>query len=165
MLLQLLARSSEQMDKSYRPDVQVYERGLKRSRDPLYAWWCSKPTGTKGVSIVDLSTFVVSVFCLADDWLKRQPPLRRRGPTPELSDAEVITVEVVGEFLGIDTDSGIHRYFSTHFGEWFPALGRVHRTTFARQAANLWAAKERLWHHLCSCAEASVAGEHEEHVV
>lgn len=64
---------------------------------------------------------------------------------PKLSDAEVLTMEVLGEFLGLDTDSGIHRYFCAHFGEWFPAIGSVHRTTFARQGANLWAIKERLW--------------------
>lgn len=107
---------------------------------------------------MDVSTFVVSVFCIVDDWLAEQPPLRRRGPSPSLSDSEVMTMEIVGEFMGIDTDSGIHRYFSRHFGGWFPALGRVHRTTFARQGANLWAAKERLWRHLVSSAEASPAG-------
>jgi hypothetical protein len=62
----------------------------------------------------------------------------------------VLTVEVVGEFLGIDTDAGLHRFFSRHYAHFFPALREVHRTTFARQAANLWAAKDALWRHLCS---------------
>jgi hypothetical protein len=53
---------------------------------------------------VDLNTFIVSVFCMVDDRLKDRGPLRQRGPTPKLSDSEVITIEVVGEFLGIDTD-------------------------------------------------------------
>lgn len=97
---------------------------------------------------MDLSTFIVSVFCLSEDWLRSRPPLRRRGPAPELSDAEVLTIEVVGEFLGIDTDKGIYEYFRRHYGEWFPTLKRVHRTTFTRQAANLWKAKEELWQHL-----------------
>ena len=57
---------------------------------------------------------------------------------------------MVGEFLGIDTDKGIYRYFRRHYGEWFPALREVHRTTFLRQAANLWAVKEMLWKHLLS---------------
>ena len=30
----------------------------------------------------------------------------------------------------------------------FPRLPQVHRTTFARQAANLWAVTERLWQQL-----------------
>lgn len=79
--------------------------------------------------------------------------------SPKLSDAEVLTMEVVGEFLGLDTDAGIHRYFRSHFVGWFPAIGSVHRTTFARQGANLWAAKERLWRHLRCSLEAAPSGE------
>jgi hypothetical protein len=61
---------------------------------------------------VDLSTFIVfSVFCLVDDQLKYRGPLRKRGPAPKLSDAEVLTIEIVGEFLGLDTDKALHRYF------------------------------------------------------
>ena len=84
---------------------------------------------------MDLSTFIVGVFCLIDDRLKDQGPLRQRGPAPKLSDAEVLTMEIVGEFLGLDTDKALHRYFRRHYAEWFPTLRSVHRTTFARQAA------------------------------
>jgi hypothetical protein len=42
---------------------------------------------------------------------------------------------------GIDTDKGLYEHFRRHYRDWFPALGRVHRTTFVRQAANLWAVK------------------------
>jgi len=97
---------------------------------------------------VDLSTFIVAVFCLVDDRLKDLGPLRQRGPAPRLSDAEVLTIEIAGEFLGLDTDKALYRYFLWHYAEWFPALGEVHRTTFARQAANLWKVKERLWQEL-----------------
>jgi len=98
---------------------------------------------------MDISTFIISVFCLIDDRLKKEEGrLRRGGPAPKLSDAEVLTIEVVGEFLGIDTDKGIYRHFRRHYAEWFPALRTVHRTTFARQAANLWTVKEMLWKHL-----------------
>jgi hypothetical protein len=96
---------------------------------------------------VDLSTFITCVFCLIDDRLKGRR-IRQRGPAPKLSDAEVLTIEVVGEFLGLDTDEGIHLFFRRHYAEWFPALGQVHRTTFARQAANLWKIKECLWQEL-----------------
>ena len=98
---------------------------------------------------VDLNTFIVAVFCLIDDRLKDRR-IRQRGPAPKLSDSEVLTMEVVGEFLGIDTDKAIFLFFRRHYGEWFPALKRVHRTTFARQAANLWAVKEMLWKYLLS---------------
>ena len=96
---------------------------------------------------MDLNTFIVSVFCLLDDRLKGHR-IRGRGPNPKLSDSEVITIEVVGEFLGIDTDKGIYTYFKRHYGEWFPALREIHRTTFTRQAANLFKVKEKLWQHI-----------------
>ena len=96
---------------------------------------------------MDLNTFVVAVFCLIDDRLKGRR-VRQRGPSPKLSDAEVLTIEIVGEFLGMDTDKGIYLYFRRHYAEWFPALCEVHRTTFARQAANLWKVKEHLWQDL-----------------
>ena len=101
---------------------------------------------------MDLSTFIVAVFCLIDDRLKGKR-IRSRGPAPKLSDAEVLTIEVVGEFLGLDTDQDIHLFFRRHYGEWFPTLGEVHRrTTFSRQAANLWKLKERLWQELLALA-------------
>jgi hypothetical protein len=97
---------------------------------------------------MDLSTFIVAVFCLVDDRLEEWGPLRQRGPAPKLSDSEVLTMEIIGEFLGLDTDKGIYLFFRRHYREWFPALGEVHRTTFTRQAANLWKVKERLWQDL-----------------
>jgi hypothetical protein len=97
---------------------------------------------------VDLSTFVVAVFCLIDDRLKDLGHLRARGPAPTLSDSEVLTIEVVGEFLGLDEDTELFGYFRRHYAHFFPNLRRVHRTTFTRQAANLWKAKECLWQGL-----------------
>jgi len=47
---------------------------------------------------MDLSTFIVAVFCLIDDHVKDLGHLRGRGPTPTPCDSEVITIEVVGEF-------------------------------------------------------------------
>lgn len=100
---------------------------------------------------MDLSTFIVAVFCLIDDQLEERR-IRSRGPAPKLSDSEVLTIEIVGEFLGLDTDKGIYLFFRRHYREWFPTLGEVHRTTFCRQAANLWKIKEHLWQEFLSLA-------------
>jgi hypothetical protein len=54
---------------------------------------------------VDLNTFIVAVFCLIDDRIEDRA-LRARGPLPKLSDAEVLTIEVVGEFLGLTPTRG-----------------------------------------------------------
>jgi hypothetical protein len=97
---------------------------------------------------MDLNTFIVAVFCLIDDRIADLGRLRGRGPTPTLCDSEVLTIEVVGEFLGLDEDTELFAYFRRHYAHFFPNLLRVHRTTFSRQAANLWKAKERLWQEL-----------------
>ena len=99
---------------------------------------------------MDLSTFIIGIFVIAEDWLKERGPVRSRGPAPKLSDSEVVTMEVVGEFLGIDTDKGIHAYFRRHYPHYFPKMREVHRTTFARQAANLWKLKEHTSGGTCS---------------
>jgi hypothetical protein len=100
---------------------------------------------------MDLETLIVAVFCLVDDFvgdLGRGRKLRQRGPRPILADSEVLAVEIVGEFLGLDTDQSLHTYFRRHFGHLFPGLREIHRTTFLRQAANLWVVKHALWRHL-----------------
>ena len=97
---------------------------------------------------MDLSTFIVAVFCLIDDRIADLGRLRARGPAPTLCDSEVITIEVVDEFLGLDEDRELFAYFRRHYAHFFPNLRYVHRTTFSRQAANLWKAKELLWQEL-----------------
>lgn len=86
------------------------------------------------------------VFCLVDDELRALGPTnpRSRGPAPARTDAEVITIELVGEFWGRDADRAIYRHLAAYHAAEFPALPTAHRTTFARRAANLWAVKRAL---------------------
>jgi hypothetical protein len=105
---------------------------------------------------MDLDTLIVTAFCLVDDALVAVlggGRLRRRGPQPALADAEVLTVEIVGEYLGFDQERQMFDYFRRHYSHFFPALRSLHRTTFTRQAANLWRMKERLWQQLLREAE------------
>jgi len=93
-----------------------------------------------------VTDYLLHVFYLVDAEIQalHLPPLRTRGPRPALADSEVIAMEVAGEFLGIDTDKGIWRYFRWHHRAEFPALVRVQRTTFVRQASSLWRVKQLL---------------------
>lgn len=100
---------------------------------------------------MDLDSLIIAVFCLLDDSLSQLYPkqrVRERGPLPRLLDAEVLTIEIVGEYLELDRERALLDYFRRHWSHYFPALERVHRTTFTRQAANLWKVKEQLWQHL-----------------
>lgn len=95
-----------------------------------------------------LEDFIIYVYCCVADIYPQvvDTPLRRRGFDPKLTDSEVITLEIVGEFLGKDQDKGIWRYFKNHWHAWFPNLGS--RANFAKQCANLWAIKQRILKHL-----------------
>jgi hypothetical protein len=97
---------------------------------------------------MDLDTFIIAGFCRIDEAVPRVlngQQLRQRGPCPRLTDSEVLTMKVVGEYLGLEQDSALFAYFRRHYAHFFPALRTLHRTTFVRQAANLWWLKERLW--------------------
>jgi len=93
------------------------------------------------VSAMDITTFMIAVYCLIDDTIAGTR-LRKRGPQPTLRDSEVLTIEVVGEFLGLDTESTIFTHFCRYYSDWFPGLRQITRTTFTRQAANLWRVKQ-----------------------
>jgi hypothetical protein len=78
---------------------------------------------------LDLETFLVASYCLVDDLMRdalrealHGARLRARGFAPRLSDSEVIAMEVVGEFLGVETDAGLYAYFRRHWPHLFPAL-------------------------------------------
>ena len=114
-----------------------------------YAEGNQNPLNPHGDAAMPLEDFIITVFCWVEehqDSLIGDHPLRQRGFAPKLTDSEVITMEVIGEFLGIDTDVGIWKYFNRHWPSWFPALGS--RTPFAQQAANLWAIKQQLHQQL-----------------
>jgi hypothetical protein len=80
---------------------------------------------------------LLETYCWVDDEIKGLK-LRSRGPAPTLTDSEVLTMELVGEGLRLDQDTALFEFFLQHHLAEFPALAHVHRTTFARQAANLW---------------------------
>ena len=87
--------------------------------------------------------FIITVYCLVCEeypQAKAMCSLRRQGGfAPALSDEEVITLEICGEFFKCHTDKDLYGYFFAHYRHFFP---RLHdRSLFVRQAANLWAVK------------------------
>ena len=93
-----------------------------------------------------IEEFIIQIYCYVDDYLKTTPKIRTRGPDPLLSDAEVITIEILTEIMGYGSDKGIFDYANSHWRSWFPKLGS--RTSFTRQMSNLWMIKEQIRKHL-----------------
>lgn len=97
-----------------------------------------------------MEDFITQIFCLVDDlytaFVKKYGRLRAAGPEPTLSDSEVMTMLIVGEWLKLCEDKAIYRYFSQHWKALFPRL--PNRSQFVRQAANLWSVMQNLQHTL-----------------
>ena len=101
-----------------------------------------------------LDDLIISIYCLIDDELLALVPqlpqgrVRQSGPSCLLSDSEVLCIEVAGLFLGHAQDKDNFAYFRAHHAKLFPNLKRIHRTSYARQSANLWRIKEQVWQRL-----------------
>lgn len=92
-----------------------------------------------------IEEFIISVYCCVENLFNqvlKNLQLRQRGFDPKFTDIEVLTIEIVGEFLRLETDKQIWEYFKRHWNHWFPNLPC--RTTFVRQAANLWQVKQMI---------------------
>jgi len=74
--------------------------------------------------------------------------LRQRGFAPGLSDIEVITIELFGEYQGYGDDKAIWRYMKDHWLAWFPRLSSY--KTFAKHCANLMCIKQEMQRQLSS---------------
>lgn len=98
---------------------------------------------------MDRDEFIITVYCLVCEHyraIQATAPLRRGGFAPALSDEEVITMEVCGEYFKLATDKDLFAYFRTHYAHFFPRLRE--RTLFVRQAANLWQVKAAIQQRL-----------------
>jgi len=98
---------------------------------------------------VDRDEFIITVYCLVCEHYRAVTAtqrLRRGGFAPALTDEEVITMEICGEYFKQSADEDIHSYFRTHYAHFFPRLPE--RTVFVRQAANLWQVKAAIQHRL-----------------
>ena len=98
---------------------------------------------------MDRDDFIITVYCLVCEQyqaIQITYPLRRGGFAPALTDAEVITMEICGEYFKLSTDQDIFDFFRSHYRTWFPAL--TDRSLFVRQAANLWQVKAAMQRRL-----------------
>ena len=98
---------------------------------------------------MDRDTFIITVYCLVVTHYRALTAiftLRHGGFEPELSDEEVITMEICGEYWKLHAETDLYDYFRDHYRHFFPQLRD--RTLFARQAANLCWLKARLQQRL-----------------
>ncbi len=98
---------------------------------------------------MDRDDFIITVYCLVCEHyqnIKALYPIRRGGFTPALSDEEVMTIEICGEYFKLHTDQDIFDHFQAYYQDYFPRL--LDRSLFVRQAANLWLVKAAIQYRL-----------------
>lgn len=102
--------------------------------------------------------FIIRVYCTvceAYEGLFGKKGVRRRGREPKLSDEEVLTLEICGAYFGLQEEESLYEYFADHWRHFYPTLPS--RTTFVRQAANLWQVKRLLHQRLVA-----TSGQHKD---
>ena len=75
-----------------------------------------KATKQRGKAL-PVEDFIIYVYCCVEDVYRElvKTPLRCRGFQPKLTDSEVITMEIMGEFMGKDQDKSMWQYFQSHW--------------------------------------------------
>ncbi len=85
--------------------------------------------------IDNFDDFCLYVYVIVDDIMQQIAPLlKRRGPAPECSDSELITMAVVGECRGWDLETDMLSYWQDH-NDLFPTMPTQSR--FNRRRRNL----------------------------
>lgn len=93
--------------------------------------------------------YLISLYLAVESIFQKivgQKRLRQRGFEPALSDVEVITIELFGEYQGYSDDKKIWRYIRDHWLEWFPGLGSY--KNFTRHCANLMIIKQMIFEEM-----------------
>lgn len=87
----------------------------------------------------DLEELFIAVYVVVDDFYQQHVPetiKHRPGPTSPFTDSEVITINLVGEMLGIDSEKSWVRFIRKNFRYLFPVLPK--RREFNRRHRCLW---------------------------
>mgnify|MGYP003394915512 CR=1 FL=1 len=94
---------------------------------------------------MNLEDFTIWTYLRIEEILQEIPwfiGLRTRGQKPDLSDLEVLTIEVLGSVQGCADDKALWRYIKDHWKPWFPKLSGY--KNFAKHCANLCWLKEAI---------------------
>jgi hypothetical protein len=107
---------------------------------------------------MDRDTFIITVYCLVVEHyavVAALFTLRRGGFQPALTDEEVITMEICGEFFKLHKERDLFAYFHQHYRHFFPNL--TDRSRFVRQAADLWQVKAAIQKRLVEVSQQAQA--------
>jgi hypothetical protein len=90
--------------------------------------------------MLDKATVLSTIFTIVDDTMKGstviQHALKRPGPTPSLSDSELITIALSQELIGEPREDHFFRLHQSSLRTFFPGLNE--RSRYNRRKRDLW---------------------------
>ena len=72
--------------------------------------------------MLDVDTFLTTLYVIADDFCHSQPPERRPGPAASLCRSEVLTLAVFARWSRFSSERDFYRYADTKLRDAFPTL-------------------------------------------
>jgi hypothetical protein len=72
--------------------------------------------------MLEVDTFLTTLYVIADDFCQSHPPNKRPGPQPSLSEGEVITLALFARWGRFSSERDFYRYAETRLRGAFPTL-------------------------------------------
>ncbi len=72
--------------------------------------------------MVDVDTFLTTLYVMADDFCHSHPPNRKPGPQRSLSESEVLTLAIFARWSRFTSERDFYRYADTKLRDAFPTL-------------------------------------------
>jgi hypothetical protein len=72
--------------------------------------------------MLDVDTFLTTLYVMVDDFCHSQPPKRRPGPQTSLSESEVLTLAIFARWSRFASERDFYRYAQSHLRDAFPTL-------------------------------------------
>jgi hypothetical protein len=101
--------------------------------------------------MVDVDTFLTTLYVIVDDFCQSQPPRRRPGPDASLSESEIITLTIFARWSRFASERDFYRYAQTNLLDAFPTLPS--RSQYNRLVRSRTQLIEAFFIHLVSLLE------------
>ena len=101
--------------------------------------------------MLDVDTFLTTLYVTVDDFCHSHPPKKRPGPQPSLSESEIITLTIFAQWSRFASERDFYRYAQTNLLDAFPTLPS--RSQFNRLVRSCTQLIEAFFLHLVSLLE------------
>ncbi len=102
--------------------------------------------------MLDVDTFLTTLYVMVDDFCHSQPPKRNPGPEASLSESEVITLAIFARWNRFASERDFYRYAEANLQDAFPTL--PDRSQFNRLVRSQVGLIEEVALHLATAMEA-----------